>query len=127
MDDFLQRRPVLLGISLLLALAVWASIVTASDPMVDRTFQAETVHLVGSPTRGADVLPKEVDVTVTGPSSVVSRLTAGNLTVEVDLAGLSPGRHSVAPHLLAPAGVALEGTSPEEVTVVVPTSGSTAP
>ncbi len=127
MDDFLQRRPVLLGISLLLALAVWASVVTAANPLVERTFQAETVHLVGSPQKGADVLPKAVDVTVTGPTSVISRLTDANLTVEVDMAGLAPGRHSVSPTLVAPAGVALDSTQPARVTVIVPAGGGTAP
>jgi YbbR domain-containing protein len=87
-----------LALAVTLAVMVWASAVSGADPVVEQVLPqavpvevhdlAEGLVLVG-PVRG------EARVTVRAPRSVFEQLTAADITLEADLAGLGPGVHQV--------------------------------
>jgi len=117
-DDFLQRRPVLAAIAVILALAVWISVTNQSDPMVDRTFSDVGVEAMGTSTGKVVISPKFVTVTVTGPRSVIGTLRASALSVQADTAGVGPGKSRVNLILKAPPGVGLVDLTPDHATVI---------
>lgn len=87
-----------LALAATLAVMVWASAVSAADPVAEQVLpQAVPVELHGlaeglvlvGPVRG------EARVTVRAPRSVLDQLTAADITLEADLSGLAAGEHQV--------------------------------
>lgn len=71
---------------------------------------------------GAACLPQtdQLAITLSGPAAVLEDLSAADLTLILDVAGLGPGTHQVTPQLPGlPEGVVPHGISPATVTVVV--------
>ncbi|HKQ74893.1 MAG TPA: CdaR family protein [Blastocatellia bacterium] len=63
------------------------------------------------------LLTKSVEVEVFGPKSAVEKLTASNLRVEINTAGLPPNANSVIPNVQLPANIEVKNTIPREVKV----------
>ena len=85
-------------LALILAVVVWISAVTASNPNVERT-RTVPLDIIGL---DADMLivgnvPTQVRVTLEAPSSVMDSMNAAENAVQawVDLAGLDPGTHDL--------------------------------
>lgn len=118
MDDFLQRRPVLLVIALVLAFAVWVSVTNQTNPIVVRSFTGVAVQAEGSAPSKVAIFPKRVTVTVEGPESVIRELEVSSLSVRASTLGDGTGSRKVPLTLTAPPGVGLVGITPTRATVI---------
>jgi YbbR domain-containing protein len=79
---------------------------------------------------GAACLPQtdQLAVVLTGSAAALDGLSAGDLTLVLDVTGLGPGTHQVTPAVPPlPQGVALDGISPGTVTVVIEAPASPTP
>lgn len=114
MDRWLGRRWVLALVSLLLAGAVWAAVVSQADPIVERSFAAVPVRVTGG---GAHVsaAPKTVRVVVEGPASLLATLSAAQLQLLATDPGAGGGLAPVV--LVGPAGAALVEAEPSQVRI----------
>lgn len=120
MDRFLTKSPVLAGIAVVLALAVWASVVGQTDPIVTRTFTTLPIQVVGAPPgTTVQVFPKVGSALVNGPSSVLSTLSHSSLGLTVEDPGGRIGKIVTQVHLVAPPGVGLVEGDPQTVTIIV--------
>lgn len=86
---------------------------------VSRTF-AVGVSCIGVPS-GSSCLPAQgqVAVTLAGSVATLSALGPTDLAVTVDVTGLGPGEHAVAPSLSLPPDTELQGIVPGSVTVTI--------
>lgn len=74
----------------------------------------------------ATVDPESIDVTLEGSVANLDTMTADDITIVVDLAGLDEGEHQVRPVVALPNnGVMSTGTNPEMVTVTLEPDTST--
>ena len=60
-----------------------------------------------------------VVVLVSGPLPDVLALRPADLTVTLDAAGLGPGSHRLEPRVVAPPGISVDGTTPEQIDVTI--------
>ena len=67
------------------------------------------------------------EVTLAGPIADLDRLDPATFTVPIDVAGLAPGVHEVAPSLNLQAGLRLLSVGPATVTVTITLRASPAP
>lgn len=113
-DRWLTRRPVLALVSVLLAVAVWAVIISQTDPIVRRTLIGVPVVVVGGPI-GARVTPATVTVVVEGPQSLLQGVSPGQFRVTA----VDPSkRGGLAPLVLSgPGGTALVEFEPSQVQI----------
>lgn len=97
--DFVRNLPALL-LAFALAVAVWISAVTASDPTQERIYprlvQIETVGLDPNLVVTKN-LAQQVSLTISAPSSIWERIINEQIPVRAvaDLTGLAPGEHAV--------------------------------
>jgi YbbR domain-containing protein len=63
--------------------------------------------------------PSKVDVILEGPDAVLAELKPSDLQVVVNVFGLTPGVHRVAPDVLAPEGVTVVSVIPETIEVMI--------
>ena len=63
--------------------------------------------------------PATIQVELTGPLPVLNALPPGEFAAEVDLAGLSPGTHTLPVRMRLPEGVTSTSVQPESVTVTI--------
>lgn len=63
--------------------------------------------------------PSTIEVELTGPLPVLNALPPGEFAAEVDLAGLSPGTHTLPVRMRLPEGVSTTSVQPESVTVTI--------
>ena len=85
--------------ALALAVAVWISSVTSSDPNQTRTLDApEPVEIIGQSSNliFSNAIPKEVEIALRAPNSVWKIIDADPKVVRVilDVSGLSAGSHT---------------------------------
>lgn len=86
----------------------------------ERTFDNVQIKLVNSNGGNKYILSSDVaTVTVRGPESVLAALSANNISVEADMAGLQRGRNTVRLIYNSPGASYVERISPESVSVVV--------
>lgn len=103
-------------LALVLAFVVWVSAVNATDPVDVRAFpSAVPIEYVGLQAGLVAVgdSPTSVRVTLRAPQSVWDLLTARDLRVEADLAGLGEGTHDLTL-------VGIVGRQPARVTLLEP-------
>jgi YbbR domain-containing protein len=90
-----------------------------------------TVEIQGlGPGLVATPSPAKVDVILEGPDAVLAGLKPADLQVVVNVFGLTPGVHRVAPDVLAPEGVTVVSVIPETIEVMIersPTPTATPP
>ncbi len=72
----------------------------------------------------AGLQPSEVTVRVAGPAEVIDKLNSSDLAAEVNLAGLSAGKHSVPVSVKLPKDITLVKVSPAELTVTLASPGA---
>jgi YbbR domain-containing protein len=75
----------------------------------------------------ATASPTTVDVILEGPDPVLAKLKPGDLQVVVNVYGLSPGVHRVAPDVVPPEGVTVVSVIPETIEVMIETAPSPTP
>jgi YbbR domain-containing protein len=97
--EFVKSIPTLV-LSLVLAIAVWISAVTAADPVEQRLFpRAVTIERVGQDPSLVITgdLPSQATVTLSAPRSVWDRILSDRNPIRawIDLSGLEAGTHSV--------------------------------
>jgi YbbR domain-containing protein len=97
--QFLKILPTFL-LAFVLALAVWAIAVTASDPTVERIYpRPVTVEIIGqSPgLMLTSTVHDQITLTLSAPQSIWDRLINENIPVRaiVDLSGMGPGNHDL--------------------------------
>jgi YbbR domain-containing protein len=71
--------------------------------------------------------PANVDVILEGPDAVLAKLEPGDLQVVVNVFGLAPGVHRVAPDVVPPEGVTVVSVIPETVEVMIEPAPSPTP
>ena len=71
------------------------------------------------PDLAADVALDSVDVILSGPLPLLESLGADDVFVILDLTGLLPGVHTLAPRVVVPDEIRSEGAIPEQVEVVI--------
>jgi len=103
-----------------LAMAVWVSAVTATDPTEERLFpQPIAITVIGLDPELLIVneIPEQATVTIRAPESILEHLTnePGLIKVTLDLSGLGPGSHILTPQVSV-------GVSPTEITRISPSS-----
>jgi YbbR domain-containing protein len=78
---------------------------------------------------GSSCLPSQgqVAVILSGPVATLNAIAAADLAVTVDVTGLGPGQHAVAPTVTLPPGTQLEGISPGSVSVTIAPPQTPAP
>ena len=107
--------------------AVATVTLTIEPSVASRTF------VVGVVCQGAGAnacLPglEQVAVTVSGPGSAFSELSAADVTPIVEVAGLEPGSYSLTPTIAGlPAGVSLDAVSPGSIPVTIVAPETPAP
>lgn len=67
----------------------------------------------------AEIVPSSVDVTVDGPANALTRMSATDVKIRVDLTGLGPGEYDIAPDITVPQGVTWIGNDPETIRVII--------
>jgi len=67
----------------------------------------------------AQVEPGQISVTVYGPAPALAELRAGDIFVQVDVAGLGPGTYQIAPTVLLPQGLSWVASTPGVVAVTI--------
>jgi YbbR domain-containing protein len=85
-------------LSLVAAAMVWASAVSAADPIQQQPFSEPIpIEVTGLPAELVVLgeIPGEGTVVVRAPESVWARLTPGSIHLEADLTGLGAGEHAV--------------------------------
>jgi YbbR domain-containing protein len=99
---------------------------TVSVRVTVRASSASRTFLVGATcvnvSTGSACLPQtdQLALTLTGPGAALDALSAADLTLLLDVAGLGPGSHAVTPAVPAlPVGVELVSISPASVSVVI--------
>lgn len=75
--------------------------------------------LIDSEDYYATVVPATVALTLTGPRAVLDTLQYGDVTVLLDLGGLSESRYRIAPEVILPPGVELSEMSVDSLTVEI--------
>ncbi|MBK8046609.1 MAG: hypothetical protein IPK16_05460 [Anaerolineales bacterium] len=83
---------------------------TVSQPLVQQGLMPGLV---------ADSALQDVDVILSGPVPLLDSLKPGDLFAILDLTGLISGTHAVAPKIVLPDGIEMEGVIPETVEVVI--------
>ncbi|MHB1842292.1 MAG: hypothetical protein ACYCO4_04155 [Sulfobacillus sp.] len=113
-DRWLATRPVLALASVLLAVAVWAVVISQSDPIVHRTLSGVPVVVIGGPA-GAKATPGTVTVVVQGPQSLLQAVASAQFRVTA----VDPGSQGgLAPLVLSgPGGTALVEFEPAQVRI----------
>ncbi len=76
---------------------------------------------------GYGLSTSQVVATIGGPISQLNALDASRLTAVVDVRGLAPGTHVLTPSIDVPAGLAIVGIAPQQVTVTVIPAPSPSP
>jgi len=103
-----------------LAMAVWVSAVTATDPTEERVFPqpiAITVIGLNPDLLVVNEIPEQATMTIRAPVSIHEHLTnePGLINVTLDLSGLGSGSHKLTPQVSI-------GVGPTEVTRISPSS-----
>lgn len=103
-----------------LAMAVWVSAVTATDPTEERIFPqpiAITVIGLNPDLLVVNEIPEQATMTIRAPVSIHEHLTnePGLINVTLDLSGLGSGSHKLTPQVCI-------GVGPTEVTRISPAS-----
>ncbi len=112
-------------LALVLALAVWISAVTSTDPDEVHVFpSAVPLEIVGMENGlvNLEKIPDKVQVTLRAPRSVWQELLASPQSVHavLDLTGLGEGTHTIKVRLqIAPGPVRVIGVSPSSVTLTL--------
>jgi YbbR domain-containing protein len=70
--------------------------------------------------------PREVTVVVVAAADVLSRLTADDVLIQVDLEGLGPGEYDIRPSVVLPPNVQWISTDPATVHVTIRQATGTA-
>ncbi len=65
------------------------------------------------------VVPREVNLHLKGPTSAMEALTVGDLRVYIDIVGLKPGTWELPLHTAFPAGVILDRADPDIIKVTI--------
>ena len=82
--------------SLILALVVWGIATTSTNPVQERSYPPITIQVVPDPgLLIVDQDTRSARVTVRTQQSILSLLTAADIVVRADLAGLGPGTHTI--------------------------------
>lgn len=120
LDIAVVRRALL---SLALAVLLWAWVTNLNDPEASRRF-ADIAPAVVDRAPNLIVLDESqlppVTVEVRGPESVLSRLTADDLRVQIALDGANgTGRQELAVRVRPPRGVRVTAISPETIPVAI--------
>jgi YbbR domain-containing protein len=90
---------------------------------LERTMRNEPVHLRNlAPGLQAEAVPPAVDLTLRGNRDALDRVTADDLTVFIDLAGLGPGQYSLTVHADSSRDAGVTRVAPETAQVRI-TSG----
>jgi Uncharacterized protein conserved in bacteria len=86
-----------------------------------RTFSYRTVDIIGlGPGLNAHLSPQTVDVILSGPVPELESLAIGDMHVQVDLTGLTPGTYHVTPMVsIAQQNVTVESILPGTVEVII--------
>ncbi len=79
---------------------------------------------LGQPGITATVAPASVQLLLSGPLPMLEQLREEDLRVIVELAGLSPGSHSIEPQVIVPTGLLVESILPTNVQVEISTRGT---
>jgi YbbR domain-containing protein len=89
-------------------------------PIQSSKAMTATVDIQGvGPGLVATPSPNKVDVIVEGPDALLATLKPTDLQVVVNVFGLAPGVHRVAPDVLAPEGVTVVSVIPETIEVMI--------
>jgi YbbR domain-containing protein len=75
----------------------------------------------------AEVSPRAVSVTVVASDATIAKLTASDVIVQVNAAGLGPGTYSLSPIVALPSSISWVSTDPPMVTVTIKASTGTTP
>ena len=99
------------------------------EPRGERVFaNVPPTVLLDSEDYYATVLPATVTLTLTGPRAVLDTLQYGDVSVLLNLEGLSESRHKIAPEVILPPGVELSAMSVDTLTVeIVKNAGNSSP
>ncbi len=73
----------------------------------------------------AEITPRQLDVSVHAPRSLLQALNANDVKVIVDLSGLGPGTYTLEPNVIVPQGVTWLGNKPDRVTVKITKKSAT--
>jgi hypothetical protein len=65
------------------------------------------------------VIPSAVTLTLTGPKAVLDTLSSGDVSVLLNLGGLSEARYRIAPEVILPPGVELLSMDVDSLTVEI--------
>lgn len=109
-------------LSLVLAIVVWLTAVSQSDPFEQRRMPGVPLRVnidSGLIITNDSSLPTSVTVQVVGQRSALSLLTTDDVVVTADLRGLSPGTHTVPLSAAVARGVNPHAIIPSQVTVDV--------
>jgi YbbR domain-containing protein len=95
-------------------------VVQITQRALNQTLPDQPVTYVGlAPDLSISVDPKTVDVTVVATEEQLQQLEARDIAVAVDVTGLGPGTHELAPKVSIPANMRWVRTDPERVLVTL--------
>jgi len=96
-------------------------IVILRPELQQRSFEGVGVDFLKDPgaSNEIQIVPKEVDLYLKGPETVMESLTVGDLRVYIDLVGLKPGTWELPLHTAFPAGVILDRADPDIIKVTL--------
>ncbi len=96
-------------------------IVILRPELQQRSFESVGVDFLKDPgvSNEIQIVPKEVDLYLQGPETVMESLTVGDLRVYIDLVGLKPGTWELPLHTAFPAGVILDRAEPGIIKVTL--------
>jgi YbbR domain-containing protein len=119
-EVFTQRTPLTVPASVVVVGVNYVTVTIEILPILGSRTMTDTVEVQGlSQAWVATLSPNEVDVILEGPDTLLAVLTPESIQVFVNLFGLGPGVHRVAPVVLAPQGIRVVSVIPETIEVVI--------
>jgi YbbR domain-containing protein len=118
-ETFLQTRVFLIGISLFISVMIWAFVAwngntdgTRSMPVQIKYVNLERGYSISDNTQ-------QVDIKLVGRLNALSRVVKSDVSAQVDLQGLQPGKYSLPINIRIPSYVRIRGWEPSNANVEI--------
>ena len=89
------------------------------DIETEKSFKNISVKIVKEEDMKVTVNPPSADITVSGPKSIISKLSKQNITISIDVGNKNIGKYNLPAEISLPEGVNFVKCEPSEFTVII--------
>jgi len=117
--NLIRRKPIAKLLSLLAATVLWFYVMNEQNPIMDTTFSVP-VTMVGAPEKTRVTSEYEsVQVKLRGPRSVFATAGRDEIRAEMDVSGLTDGKHHLHLQTMVPQGMEIISVLPDSMEVLL--------